>query len=90
MDKQSFEAAWGLVQESGTFPVDQVASVKSVPVHELALMESSASQANAKLAVMSDEVAGMAIMHLFVKDVLGRDSALARIFDNKTKSDLLP
>ena len=86
-----FESQWGLRKPSGLdLELSDVYFKSGIfdkifedveHVRRTALVKISA------LKVVSEEQAGLEILHLFLKDLLGRDSPAAKIFNNKLEED---
>ena len=56
-------------------------------VTELKLVEKESKEKVEKLRFATDAHAGLEILHLFILDMLGRDTAVARIFESKASED---
>ena len=54
---------------------------------ELEFVKSETSKRVEKLRIATDAHTGLEILHLFIKDLLGRNTAAARIFETKSNED---
>ena len=54
---------------------------------EIAFVQKDSKEKVEKLRYADDDHVGLEIMHLFVMDVLGRETAVARIFESKAGED---
>jgi hypothetical protein len=90
----SFDAAWGIdptgefvkrdvLTWTGFHHVDAALNIKN----EIALVNKESSRMSEDLKVATDEHIGVALLHLFILDVLGRQTAAARIFESKAAED---
>ena len=86
-EREVFDAVWGLSSAfEGKFRFKPVNVDKAVR-KELALVDKKAKAKIEKLSLADDDHIGLELLHLFVLDVLGRDTTAARIFELKTDED---
>lgn len=91
---EEFDAAWG-IDPTGEFCKSTVSlfgfsmerdSARTIE-NEIQFVQNEANKKIAKLSLATDEHAGLEILHLFILDVLGRETAIARIFESKFSED---
>lgn len=96
-EMEDFDAQWG-VDPTGEFVhadnsvLDVLCMRRKLGAEEqirqeLAFVEKMTAEKVEKLSVATDSHAGLEILHLFVKDLLGRETAAARIFEIKSDED---
>ncbi len=93
-EQDDFDSSWG-IDPSGEFVRQEQTNWCKSRVHdsersireEIAAVQTSALSKVKKLSVATDEHIGLEILHLFILDILGRDSAVARIFQSKSAED---
>lgn len=86
-----FDSAWG-IDPTGQFhkrslrtywSISQFCAEKTIK-HELSLIHHEVKKKIEKLAYADDDHIGLEMLHLFVLDLLGRDTNAAKIFNSKT------
>jgi hypothetical protein len=92
---EEFDAQWGL-DPDGEFTPSQrsvVPCLKStlgaedLILKELQYVKDETAKKADKLSIASDAHTGLEILHLFIKDLLGRDTPAAIIFETKSEED---
>ena len=90
----NFDHQWG-IDPTGEFVREERignciklrSGAKEIISHEIDKVKKLTRQKIDKLKLATDEHTGLEILHLFVLDLLGRDTAAARIFDQKSDED---
>lgn len=93
-EQEEFDLAWG-IDPTGEFSRQQSSflwfilkkSSKQIIKEELAIVQKEARSSTEKLRLATDMHTGLEILHLFVLDLLGRDSSAAKIFIAKSDQD---
>lgn len=93
-EQEDFDNAWG-IDPTGEFSRQRTLffwrsfnrNSKSVIKEELILVQKQTASKIEKLRFATDVHTGLEILHLFVLDVLGRDTAAAKIFLTKSDQD---
>ena len=93
-EMDSFDSEWGL-DGSGEFARlrwswiawSRHSNAATEIQNEMKFVEEESKKKIEKLTIATDDHVGLEILHLFVLDVLGRDTAVARIFSSKTEED---
>ena len=90
-----FDAQWGM-DPTGEFALGEPSSVpclkgkpgaKELIRKELQFVGTETASKVQKLKIATDKHAGLEILHLFIKDLLGRNTPAARIFETKCEED---
>jgi hypothetical protein len=90
-----FDTQWGLDPTGEFVNGDRTvancfrgrASAEDLILHELEDVTAQTMQKAEKLNIASDAHTGLEILHLFIKDLLGRDTPAAIIFETKSAED---
>jgi hypothetical protein len=95
-EKEIFDAQWGL-DASGAFqsarPARRIQCIKGSPGtealirKEVEFVKSETAKKVEKLNIATDKHTGLEILHLFIMDLLGRNTPAARIFETKSEED---
>jgi hypothetical protein len=93
-EAEDFDYNWG-VDPTGEFVKREALSVAGFRnrnaadaiKHEIRQVEVESNRISEYLKYATDQHIGLEILHLFVLDILGRDTAAARIFQSKSRED---
>jgi hypothetical protein len=94
-EMEQFDSAWGIDPTGeffrrdnvGIFYVKGIVDSAKLLWSELLNTKRASSEIAAELTLARDEQIGLEMLHLFVIDLLGKDTAPARIFANKVEED---
>jgi hypothetical protein len=94
---ESFDAQWGVDTETGEFKrgadsvgwltAGRLPGARELISSELAFVKAETALRAEKLSVATDTHTGLEILHLFIQDLLGRNTPAAIIFSTKANED---
>jgi hypothetical protein len=94
-EQEHYDRHWG-IDPSGEFSTQYFTGVMNFRGKrdisetirtEMAFATNTANKKIKKLALATDDHAGLEILHLFILDLLGRDTPVAKIFQSKSSED---